>query len=167
MKPQLLLLEDVDGLGRSGDLVVAKPGYVRNYLLPKGKAMVASAGTLRLQAKLQEQRLLQAAADKEESLRLAEMLKNVVLDFQVRVDSEHNMYGSVTISEIISAAEQKGVVLTRKNFPRTHSGIKSLGRHVIGLKLKEGVTADLYVEVRADHEIVEQKELQGKEEQEN
>ena len=54
MKPQLLLLEDVDGLGRSGDLVSAKPGYVRNYLLPKKKAVVASAGTLRLQAKLQE-----------------------------------------------------------------------------------------------------------------
>lgn len=115
MKPQLLLLEDVDGLGRSGDLVVAKPGYVRNYLLPKGKAVVASAGTLRLQAKLQEQRLLQAAADKEESLRLAEMLRSIVLDFQVRVDSENNMYGSVTVNDMISAAEQQGVVLTRKN----------------------------------------------------
>ncbi|AOQ16162.1 50S ribosomal protein L9, partial [Chlamydia trachomatis] len=109
MKPQLLLLEDVDGLGRSGDLVVAKPGYVRNYLLPKGKAVVASAGTLRLQAKLQEQRLLQAAADKEESLRLAEMLRSIVLDFQVRVDSENNMYGSVTVNDMISAAEQQGV----------------------------------------------------------
>ncbi|ADH17608.1 50S ribosomal protein L9 [Chlamydia trachomatis] len=166
MKPQLLLLEDVDGLGRSGDLVVAKPGYVRNYLLPKGKAVVASAGTLRLQAKLQEQRLLQAAADKEESLRLAEMLRSIVLDFQVRVDSENNMYGSVTVNDMISAAEQQGVVLTRKNFPRSHSGIKNLGRHVVGLKLKEGVTADLHLEVRADHEIIEQKGLQSAEEQE-
>ena len=166
MKPQLLLLEDVDGLGRSGDLVSAKPGYVRNYLLPKKKAVVASAGTLRLQAKLQEQRLLQAADDKEESLRLAEMLRSLVLDFQVRVDSENNMYGSVTVNDIIGAAEQKGVVLTRKNFPRAHSGVKTLGKHVVGLKLKEGVTADLHIEVRADHEIVEQKEHQITEEQE-
>ncbi|CRH47421.1 50S ribosomal protein L9 [Chlamydia trachomatis] len=94
------------------------------------------------------------------------MLRSIVLDFQVRVDSENNMYGSVTVNDMISAAEQQGVVLTRKNFPRSHSGIKNLGRHVVGLKLKEGVTADLHLEVRADHEIIEQKELQSAEEQE-
>ncbi|EPP34895.1 ribosomal protein L9 [Chlamydia ibidis] len=150
MKQQLLLLEDVDGLGRSGDIVTARPGYVRNYLLPKSKAVIAGAGTLRLQAKLQEQRLLKAAADREESERLASELRDIVLEFQVRVDPDNNMYGSVTIADIIEAAAQKNIILTRKNFPHSHYAIKNLGKKTIPLRLKEEVTATLIVEVTSD-----------------
>ncbi len=153
MKQQLLLLEDVDGLGRSGDIVVAKPGYVRNYLIPRKKAVIAGAGTLRLQEKLKEQRLLQAAADRKESEKLAEVLKDIVLEFSVRVDPEHNMYGSVTVSDLIARAAEKGISLTRKNFPHAHYAIKKLGRHQVMLKLKEEVLANLIVEVLADGEV--------------
>lgn len=107
MKQQLLLLEDIEGLGRSGDVVTARPGYVRNFLLPQQKAVIAGTRTLRLQAKLKEQRMIQAAEDKAESEKLAEMLKDIVLEFQVRVDPDNNMYGSVTIADIIAAAEEK------------------------------------------------------------
>ncbi|WP_100934182.1 50S ribosomal protein L9 [Candidatus Chlamydia corallus] len=154
MKQQLLLLEDVDGLGRSGDLVAALPGYTRNYLIPKKKAVIAGAGTLRLQAKLKEQRLIQAAADKTESERIAEVLKDTVLEFQVRVDPDNNMYGSVTISDIIEEAAKKNIFLVRKNFPHAHYAIKNLGKKSIPLKLKEEVTATLLVEVTSDNEYV-------------
>ncbi|SPN74061.1 50S ribosomal protein L9,50S ribosomal protein L9,Ribosomal protein L9,ribosomal protein L9,Ribosomal protein L9, C-terminal domain [Chlamydia serpentis] len=154
MKQQLLLLEDVDGLGRSGDLVVARPGYIRNYLIPKKKAIIAGAGTLRLQAKLKEQRLLQAASDKTESERIAQMLKDIVLEFQVRVDPDNNMYGSVTITDIIEKASKQNIFLVRKNFPHAHYAIKNLGKKSIPLKLKEEVTATLFVEVSSDSEYV-------------
>ncbi|AHK63447.1 50S ribosomal protein L9 [Chlamydia avium] len=151
MKRQLLLLEDVDGLGRSGDIVTARPGYFRNYLIPKKKAVIAGAGTLRLQAQLKEERMRRAAADREESEKLAETLKNIVLEFQVRVDPDNNMYGSVTIADMIQAAAQKNIVLTRKNFPHSHYAIKNLGKKNVPLKLKEDVPATLIVEVVSEN----------------
>lgn len=153
MKQQLLLLEDVDGLGRSGDIVSARPGYVRNYLIPNKKAVVASRSTLRLQEKLQEQRRLQAIEDRKESEATAATLKELVFDFQVRVDSENNMYGSVTINDMIEAAAQKNIILNKKNFPNTHYAIKTLGKKTIPLKLKEDVLAHLVVEVLSDREL--------------
>ncbi|WP_375793947.1 50S ribosomal protein L9 [Chlamydia sp. 12-01] len=154
MKQQLLLLEDVDGLGRSGDIVTARPGYVRNYLMPQKKAVIAGAGTLRLQAKLKEERLLRAAEDRAESEKLAEVLKNVILEFQVRVDPDNNMYGSVTISDIIDEAAKKNIILTRKNFPHSHYAIKNLGKKSVPLKLKEEVTATLFVEVSSESSYI-------------
>lgn len=154
MKQQLLLLEDVDGLGRSGDIVSARPGYVRNYLIPSKKAIIAGAGTLRLQEKLKEQRRLQAVEDRKESERIALALKELVFDFQVRVDSDNNMYGSVTISDIINAAAAKGISLNKKNFPHAHYAVKTLGRKSIPLKLKEEVIAHLVVEVVSDRDIL-------------
>ncbi|WP_286027278.1 50S ribosomal protein L9 [Chlamydia gallinacea] len=150
MKQQLLLLEDVDGLGRSGDIVTARPGYFRNYLIPQKKAIIAGAGTLRLQAKLKEERMRRAAADREESEKLAETLKSIVLEFQVRVDPDNNMYGSVTIADMIQAAAEKGIILTRKNFPHSHYAIKNLGKKNVALKLKEDVSATLVVEVTSE-----------------
>ncbi|AAP05557.1 50S ribosomal protein L9 [Chlamydia caviae] len=154
MKQQLLLLEDVDGLGRSGDIVTARPGYVRNYLMPQKKAVIAGAGTLRLQAKLKEERLLRAAEDRAESEKLAEALRDVILEFQVRVDPDNNMYGSVTISDIIDEAAKKNIILTRKNFPHSHYAIKNLGKKSVPLKLKEDVTATLFVEVSSESSYV-------------
>ncbi|BAE80970.1 50S ribosomal protein L9 [Chlamydia felis Fe/C-56] len=165
MKQQLLLLEDVDGLGRSGDIVTARPGYVRNYLLPQKKAIIAGAGTLRLQAKLKEERLLRAAEDRAESEKLAELLKDLVLEFQVRVDPDNNMYGSVTISDIIAEAAKKNVILTRKNFPNAHYAIKNLGKKSVPLKLKEGVTATLFVEVSSESAYIAVLNQQSSQEQ--
>lgn len=83
---------------------------------------------MRLQAKLKEERMRRAAADREESEKLAETLKSIVLEFQVRVDPDNNMYGSVTIADMIQAAAEKGIILTRKNFPHSHYAIKNLGK---------------------------------------
>ncbi|MEF9497002.1 50S ribosomal protein L9 [Chlamydia sp. 04-14] len=154
MKQQLLLLEDVDGLGRSGDIVTARPGYVRNYLMPKRKAVIAGAGTLRLQAKLKEERLLRAAEDRAESEKLADALRDVILEFRVRVDPDNNMYGSVTISDIIDEAAKKNIILTRKNFPHSHYAIKNLGKKSVPLKLKEDVTATLFIEVSSESSYI-------------
>ncbi|WP_213318113.1 50S ribosomal protein L9 [Chlamydiifrater volucris] len=147
MKQQLLLLEDVDGLGRSGDIVTAKPGHARNYLLPKQKAVVAGAGTLRLQERLKEERRLKAQQDRVLSEALAKELQGVILEFPVKVDPEQNMYGSVTVADLIAGAAEKNIVLTKKNFPSAHYAIRTLGKKKVALKLNEDVDAVLVVEV--------------------
>ena len=72
---KLLLLEDVRNLGRKGDLVQAKPGFVRNFLLPQKKALIADKQTIRLQDKLQEERIQQAVEDKKDADVLAKKTK--------------------------------------------------------------------------------------------
>ncbi|WP_213357470.1 50S ribosomal protein L9 [Chlamydiifrater phoenicopteri] len=147
MKQQLLLLEDVDGLGRSGDIVTAKPGHVRNYLLPKRKAVIAGANTLKLQEKLREERKIKAQQDRVLSEALAKELQGIVLEFPVKVDPEQNMYGSVTVTDLIAGAAEKNITLTKKNFPSAHYAIKTLGMKKVALKLNEDVDAILVVEV--------------------
>ncbi|MEG1542616.1 MAG: 50S ribosomal protein L9 [Victivallaceae bacterium] len=147
MKQQLLLLEDIEGLGRSGDLVFARPGYVRNFLLPQKKAFRATGRTLKMQELLRKQRLERAAFDKLESESLSSKLAEMVFEFFVKVDPEQRMYGSVTVTDLIQSATEKGLHLERKSFPSSHYALKELGRKLIPLRLKEGVIAHLVVDI--------------------
>ena len=149
MKPQYLLLEDVEGLGRSGDLVTAKPGFVNNYLLPKQKALRADKRTLRMQARLQEERAKQAKIDLEESKKIAEAVKDLVLEIEVKVDPEGKMYGSVGPQEISELLQAKNITV-EKRFVKLHHSCKETGIHTVPLKLKEGVEAFVKLKIRAE-----------------
>lgn len=138
MKQQLLLLNDVDALGRKGDIVTARPGFVRNFLLPRGLAIVASAHTLRKQETLKAEREKQAVVDRAESEKLAKALEGLVLETRVKVDPEGHMYGSVTPNDVARLFEEKGFAIDRK-FIQITKAIKETGMHKIPLKLKEGI----------------------------
>src|SRR5688572_25614169 len=109
MKQQLLLLADVDGLGKKGEVVSARPGYVRNYLLPQQLATIASPNTLRKQQKLREEREKQAIIDRKESEELARQIEAITLEIQVKVDPEGHMYGSVSAGDIAQLFAQRGL----------------------------------------------------------
>ena len=146
MRQQLLLLEDVDGLGRSGDVVSPKAGHTRNYLLPKLKAVIADQHSLKMQAKLKEERAKQAEIDRKESEVYAEKLKEVVIEQAVKVDPEGKMYGSVTQMEIVQLLQDVGHPIERRNLLLSHP-IKTLGTHAVKLRLKEGVEAEVQLKV--------------------
>ena len=139
MRQQLLLIEDVDSLGKKGEVVTAKPGYFRNFLLPKGFAVVATSNTLRKQERLREERAKQAIIDKQESEMLAQQIVGLSLEITVKVDPEGHMYGSVSASDIVDLCIAKGLPLTKKNIQLTRP-IKETGIHEITVKLKEGVS---------------------------
>lgn len=140
MKQQLLLLQDVDALGKKGELVTAKPGYVRNFLLPKGLAVVASPNTIRKQERLRAERAKQAVVDRKESEELAIQVEGTALEIRVKVDPEGHMYGSVSAADIAQLFQEKGLPVDKKAVLVTKP-IKVTGAHKISLKLKEGVTA--------------------------
>jgi large subunit ribosomal protein L9 len=146
MGNQLLLIEDVDDLGRSGELVRVKPGYARNFLIPQQKAVVADKRTLRMQAALQEERAKRAVIDKKEAEVLAEQIRDIVLVIEVKVDPEGHMYGSVTAHDIVNLFAEKGFKLEKKNVVLTQP-IKELGVKKMTLKLKEGVTVEFTLKV--------------------
>lgn len=143
---QLLLLKDVHGLGRSGDLVTSKPGHARNFLVPQGHAVVADKYTLRMQAQLKEERAKQAAVDRTISEELAGRINGLTLEVSVKVDPEGHMYGSVSAADIIEVLKREGLEVERRTVQLAHP-IKKTGQHEIHLSLKEGVEAAFTLKV--------------------
>jgi len=139
MKQQLLLLQDVDALGKKGEIVSAKPGYVRNFLLPQGLAVIASANTLRKQERLRAERAKQAVIDRQESEELVKQIEATPVEIKVKVDPEGHMYGSVSAADIAQLFQERGIPVEKKYVQVTRP-IKETGVHKIPLKLKEGIT---------------------------
>lgn len=156
MKQQLLLLEDVDGLGRSGDVVSPKPGFIRNYLLPQNKAVPADKHTLKMQARLKEEREKRAAVDRKEAEAQAEKIKTLTIAIEVKVDPDGKMYGSVSNLEIARLLQEKGYPIERKSV-LVPQPVKTLGKHTINLRLKESVPATFTLEVQPEGGVLPQK----------
>ena len=141
-----LLLEDVDSLGLKGEVVKVKPGYARNFLLPKKLAVIASVGALQMQAKLKDERAKKGVEDKVQAEALVPRIEALELTKHVKVDHEGHMYGSVSVLEIVHLLEKEGIVLERKNLMLPHA-IKQLGEVIVGVKLKEGVTTSFKLQI--------------------
>lgn len=151
MNQLFLLIEDVEALGRSGDIVKAKPGFARNYLLPQNKAIVASKQTLRLQENLKKERAKRAAEDKRDAEAFAKRLEGKVVTIHVKVDQTGHLYGSVSATDIAHLLEKEGIQLTRRNVVLLQP-IKLLGIHEIVLKLSEGVPAKITLEIKPEEQ---------------
>lgn len=150
MANKLLLLEDVETLGRSGDIVGVKPGYARNYLIPQGLAIIASKQALRMQARLQEERQQKAISDRKDSEELAAKLESQNVTTTVKVDHDGHMYGSVNSADILDMLnDQLSIVLDKRAIQLKHP-IKAVGAHTIHVKLKEDVTATFTLTIEAE-----------------
>lgn len=147
MATKLLLIEDVEDLGRSGDVVSVRPGFARNFLLPQGVAVIADRNTLRKQKLLQEEREKRAAVDKREAEQMASGFNDLVLTKIVKVDHEGHMYGSVSAHDVADLLQQQANVSLEKRAIGLKHPIKETGVHHIGIKLKEGVTASITLKV--------------------
>jgi large subunit ribosomal protein L9 len=146
MKQQYLLIDDVEDVGRSGELISVKPGFARNFLLPQQKAVPASAHTLRMQAKLVEERAQKAAVDRKESEEQAAKLEGLVLQITVKVDPEGHMYGSVGSNDIIELFAKEGIKVGKRNVG-LNKPIKEVGVHQMTLKLKEDVNCGYALQI--------------------
>jgi large subunit ribosomal protein L9 len=147
MATKLLLIEDVEDLGRSGDVVSVRPGFARNFLLPQGVAVIADRVTLRKQKLLQEEREKRAAVDKQEAEQTASGLNELVLTKIVKVDHEGHMYGSVSAHDVADLLQQQSNITLEKRAIGLKHPIKETGVHHIAIKLKEGVTASITLKV--------------------
>ncbi len=149
MNYQLLLVEDVDDLGRSGEVVKVKPGYARNFLLPQKVAVIADKNTLRMQARLQEERAQRAKVDRKEAEELALSINGKELSILVKVDPDGHMYGSVAAPDIVQLFVKEGISLEKRHVILPQP-IKALGEFTINLRLKEGVPATFKLSVQSE-----------------
>ena len=143
---QVILREDMENLGKSGDVVTVKPGYGRNYLIPQGHAVPATAADVARVA--HEKRVIAARNAKlaKEAQSEADRLNQVSVSIPVSVGEEDKLYGSVTARDITEALREQGVVLETKSLVLGEP-LKSLGLTEVQVKLGRGVTATIKVGV--------------------
>ena len=160
MATQLLLTEDVESLGKQGEVVTVREGYARNFLLPKGVAVIASARTLRMQQKLKEERAKKAIIDKQEAEETASRLLGLTLTVVVKVDHEGHMYGSVSAAEIIHLLQEHHHIALEKKAIQLKHPIKTTGVHDIHVRLKEGVETIIHLKIISEegHRLAQQEQ---------
>lgn len=143
---RVVLQQDIETLGSSGDVVRVRPGYARNYLIPRGFAVPATAQNLARVAELKRA----ASARAEESLQDARELEKKLDGLRVRVErvvgEENKMYGSVTSRDIEDAYLALGVEIDRKKI-QLDEPIRELGVFDVPIKLHSEVSSVLKVEV--------------------
>ncbi|BBL78278.1 50S ribosomal protein L9 [Rubrobacter xylanophilus] len=142
---QVILTQDVEKVGRRGDIVDVSRGYVRNYLVPRGLAEVAT------QAKLEEaRRRMEEAAERERRLaeraeEIAETLNKSVITIEARTGEDERLFGSVTAANIAEAIEKaRGIHLDRRKI-RLEEPIKSLGTHQVPVQVHGEIEASVKV----------------------
>ena len=142
----VVLQQDVQNLGKSGDLVRVRPGYARNFLIPRGLAAPATAGNLARIEDLRQKARARAAKELATAQETAKKLESVSVKIARAVGEENKMYGSVTSKDIEEAFAAIGVELDRKKIV-LGDPIKTLGLSEVPIKLHHDVTAKLRVEV--------------------
>jgi large subunit ribosomal protein L9 len=143
---KVLLKNDVANLGTGGEIVRVRPGFARNFLLPRGLAVPATAGNLARVEDLKRQVASQAKQELEAANASAAQIAGVSVSIQRAVGEEGKMYGSVTTKDIEDAFAAAGVKLDRKKIVLADA-IKSLGSFEVPIKLHASVTGTLKVNV--------------------
>ncbi|MTA53815.1 MAG: 50S ribosomal protein L9, partial [Actinobacteria bacterium] len=134
----VILREDIAGVGRRGDIVTVADGHARNYLLPRGLALVASAGAIQQANSMRRARDLREANDRAAAHTVAEALTARSFTVKAKAGNEGRLFGSVTTADIVSAlTAQAGVTLDRKKI--VAQPIRTTGSHTALVRLHADV----------------------------
>jgi large subunit ribosomal protein L9 len=147
---KIVLREDVDNLGRKGDLVDVADGYARNFLVPRGLAMTATKGIAKQAEAMRRNREAREARDREEAQEIAARLGGVRIEVKARAGEGGKLFGSVTNADIADAVRAiTEVELDRRSIDLPEP-VKELGAVAIPVKLHPDVAVELQVEVVAE-----------------
>jgi large subunit ribosomal protein L9 len=142
MAMQVILTQDVSNLGKAGELVSVKPGYGRNYLIPRGYAVSATANNvnrLEHERKVIERRV---AKEKATAQSIADRLNGMTLQFERQVGEEDKLFGSVSNRDIAEQLKKAGIDLDHRKIELEHP-VKALGKYETVVRLGAGVNAQL------------------------
>lgn len=145
---EIILKEDVAGLGYKNDIVEVKPGYGRNYLIPTGKAVIASASAKKMLAEELKQRAHKLEKIKNDAQALADKLAGVSLKIATKVSATGSIYGSVNSLQISDELKKLGFDIERKIIEV--KDVKEVGSYTATVKLHKEVTVEIPFEVVAE-----------------
>ncbi len=143
---EVILREDVKSLGRAGQLVRVKPGYARNFLLPKGLAYEATEGNKKRIAAESKAREARATQDRTEAEALAAELGKVTVTLTAKAGEGDRLFGSITAQDVAEALARAGHAIDRRKLEMEHP-IKQVGDHDVPVRLHADVHAAIRVTV--------------------
>jgi large subunit ribosomal protein L9 len=146
---RIVLRDDVDNLGKKGDLVDVADGYARNYLVPRGLALKASAGSQKQADAMKRNREARERRDREAAQALAAQFEGRTISIKARAGGEGRLFGSVTAADIADAVQkQTGAEIDRRKLTLDEP-LKELGGVDLSVRLHPDVVATIHVEVEA------------------
>lgn len=146
---KVILSETVQGLGEAGDLVGVKVGYARNYLLPQGKALLATESKVRELEHHKRVVMEKAARDLNDLKALRDRLQSVALEVTARVGEEGKLFGSVTTAHIAELLAEKGYTVDRRKIQLSEP-LREIGDHVVPIRLQRDLTAEVALKISAE-----------------
>ncbi|MCS6967632.1 MAG: 50S ribosomal protein L9 [Cytophagales bacterium] len=145
---EVILKEDVAGLGYKNDIVNVKPGYARNYLIPKGLAIPATASNKKIIAENIKQAAHKAEKIKQQAQQLAEQIGDTVIQIVAKAGESGKIFGAVTTTQVAEALREKGFEIDRRKIS-FKTEIKMLGQYVAVLDLHKEVKKEIVIDVVA------------------
>ena len=148
---KVILREDVENLGKGGELVEVRPGYGRNFLIPRGLAVLANAKNVRELDHQKKVAEAKAAKLKQSAEAFAKRLAETPVALRRKVGEQDKLYGSVTALDIAEALAARGIQLDRRAIDLSEP-IKTVGDHEVSVKLHREVVGKVKVKVEAELE---------------
>lgn len=141
---QVILLEDMKGVGQKGATINVKPGFARNYLLPNGLAILTGTNAANRYQELQRQRELQESKLVSAAREEAAKFDGVEINIPAQANEEDHLFGSVTNADIADALAKNGLKVDKRRI-ELEEHIKQLGRYEVPIRFHGGVTATVKV----------------------
>ncbi len=146
---EIILKENVINLGYKDDIITVKDGYGRNFLIPTGKAILATSSAKKVLAENLKQRAHKLAQLKVQAEELAAKLEGLTLTLGVKASSTGKIFGSVTTIQIAEALEKQGIVVD-KRIIAIKDVMKQVGTYKVALKLHKEISSEITLEVVAE-----------------
>lgn len=146
---EIILKQDIPGLGYKNDTVTVKPGYGRNYLIPQGMAMVASRSNKKMIAENIKQAAHKAEKIKKDAEDLAEKMSDLTLQLGTKAGENGKIFGAITTLQVADALKDKGFDVDRKKIT-FNTAIKELGDYTVTLDLHREVKPTINIKVVAE-----------------
>lgn len=143
---KVILLDDVDHLGESGEVHEVADGYGRNYLIPQGLARVATDGAVRHQREIQRQQARKQAVKEEQAEELKEELEDMQVVFTAKVGEDNRIFGTVTTQQVAVELSNRGFDIDRRDI-QLDEDIRYVGAYTATINLHEDVSAALDIQV--------------------
>jgi len=145
---KILLIKDVKGLGKAGEIKNAKDGYVRNYLIPKGFAKLATDEVVKEWQEEQKRKAEELKKELEELNKLKEKIENVTLHIKHKLGANGQLYGAITNKEVAEHLKEYGIEIDKKHIDMKQ--IKTVGEYTVDVKLGHGIHAKLKLVVEGE-----------------
>lgn len=148
---EIILKQDIARLGYKNDLVTVKDGYARNYLIPKGMAIIATESSKKQLAETKKQQAYKEEKIRNEAEAIVKQLEGTTLTIGVKASSTGKIFGSVNNIMIADAIKnQKNVEIDRKKIEIAGDGIKEVGQYKAVVKLHKDIAVELALDVKAE-----------------